>query len=117
VNPSSRLERYASLFDTDPPTDDASGQWALDTALLETLQFVAISEAFGERAHSESLEASLSRLGQLDKVQLELGKYMFEAFGGAMYGMDLLAAGALNRSKAHVDPADMARPGAARARI
>lgn len=55
-----------------------------------------------EPAHSESLEASLSRLGQLDEVQLELGKYMFEAFGGAMYGMDLLAAGALNRSKAHV---------------
>lgn len=27
---------------------------------------------------------------------------MFEAFGGAMYGMDLLAAGALNRSKAHI---------------
>jgi hypothetical protein len=27
---------------------------------------------------------------------------MFEAFGGAMYGMDLLAAGALNRSKAYV---------------
>jgi len=24
VNPSSRLERYASLFDTDTPTDDAS---------------------------------------------------------------------------------------------
>jgi hypothetical protein len=48
VNPSSRLERYASLFDTDPPTDDASRQWALDTALLETLQFVAVSEAFGD---------------------------------------------------------------------
>jgi hypothetical protein len=55
-----------------------------------------------EPAHSESLEASLSRLRQLDEVQLELGKHMFEAFGGAMYGMDLLAAGALNRSKAHV---------------
>jgi hypothetical protein len=27
---------------------------------------------------------------------------MFEAFGGAFYGMDLLAAGALNRSKAHI---------------
>lgn len=48
VNPSSRLERYASLFDADPPTDDASGQWAWDTALLEALQFVAVSEAFGD---------------------------------------------------------------------
>jgi hypothetical protein len=27
---------------------------------------------------------------------------MFEAFGEAMYGMELLAAGALNRSKAHI---------------
>jgi hypothetical protein len=31
-----------------------------------------------------------------------LGKQLFEAFGGAMYGMDLFAAGALNRSRAHV---------------
>ena len=38
------VERYASLFDTDTPTDDASCQWALDTALLETLQFVAVSD-------------------------------------------------------------------------
>ena len=37
-----------------------------------------------------------------DEAHLELGKQMFEAFGGAMYGMDLLAAGALNRSKAHI---------------
>lgn len=48
MNPSSRLERYASLFDADPPTDDASRQWAVDTALLETLQFVAVSEAFAD---------------------------------------------------------------------
>jgi hypothetical protein len=40
VNPSSRRERYASLFDIDPPTDDASRLWALDTALLEPLQCV-----------------------------------------------------------------------------
>ena len=44
VNPSSRLERYASLFDTDTPTADASCQWALDTALLETL---SIRRGFG----------------------------------------------------------------------
>lgn len=55
-----------------------------------------------EPTNSESLEASLLRLGQLDRAHLELGKQMFEAFGGAMYGMDLLAAGALNRSKAHI---------------
>jgi len=55
-----------------------------------------------EPTHSESLEASLLSLGRLDKAHLELGKQMFEAFGGAMYGMDLLAAGALNRSKAHI---------------
>jgi hypothetical protein len=55
-----------------------------------------------EPTHSESLEASLLSLGRLDKAHLELGKQMFEAFGGAMYGMGLLAAGALNRSKAHI---------------
>jgi hypothetical protein len=55
-----------------------------------------------EPTNSESLEASLLSLGRLDRAHLELGKQMFEAFGGAMYGMDLLAAGALNRSKAHI---------------
>jgi hypothetical protein len=55
-----------------------------------------------EPEHSDSLEESLSRLKQLDEAQLELGNHMFKAFGGAMYGMDLLAAGAFNRSKAHV---------------
>jgi hypothetical protein len=55
-----------------------------------------------ESPHSESLEASLARLTDLDQAHLDLGKQMFEAFGGAMYGMDLLAAGALNRSKAHI---------------
>lgn len=55
-----------------------------------------------ESPHSESLEASLKRLEPLDEAHLELGKQMFEAFGGALYGMDLLAAGALNRSKAHI---------------
>ena len=55
-----------------------------------------------ESLHSESLEASLAKLKDLDKAHLELGKQMFEAFGGALYSMDLLAAGALNRSKAHI---------------
>jgi hypothetical protein len=52
--------------------------------------------------HSESLDASLAKLKRLEDAHLELGKEMFEAFGGALYGMDLLAAGALNRSKAHI---------------
>lgn len=52
--------------------------------------------------HSESLEVSLARLTDLDQVHLDLGKQMFEAYGGALYGMDLLATGALNRSKAHI---------------
>ena len=55
-----------------------------------------------DSTHSRSLEASLASLERLDKTHLELGKQMFEAFGGAMYGMDLLAAGALNRSKCHL---------------
>ena len=55
-----------------------------------------------ESPHSESLETRLARLVPLDEAHLELGKQMFEAFGGALYGMDLLAAGALNRSKAHL---------------
>lgn len=59
-------------------------------------------DSMSEPEHSDSLEESLSKLDRLDKAQLELGKQMFEVFGGALYGMDLLAAGALNRSKAHV---------------
>jgi hypothetical protein len=55
-----------------------------------------------EFSHSESLEVSLARLERLDEAHFELGKQMFEAFGGAVYGMDLLAAGALNRSQAHI---------------
>ena len=55
-----------------------------------------------ESPHSESLEASLARLESLDEVHVELGRQMFDGFGGALYGMDLLAAGALNRSRAHI---------------
>ena len=42
--------------------------------------------------HEESLDASLKRLKDFDKAHLELGKKMFEAFGGALYDMDLLGA-------------------------
>jgi hypothetical protein len=55
-----------------------------------------------EPQHSESLAVSLARLTDLDQVHLDLGKQMFEAYGGTLYGMDLLATGALNRSKAHI---------------
>jgi hypothetical protein len=54
-----------------------------------------------EQMHSESLADSLSRLTHLEKAHLEVSQQMFEAYGGAYYGMDLLAAGALNRSLAH----------------
>jgi|SRR6056297_1664369 len=54
-----------------------------------------------ESLSSESLESSLKRLVALDDDHLELGKQMLEASGGALYGMDLLAAGALNRSQPH----------------
>jgi hypothetical protein len=55
-----------------------------------------------ESPHSESLEASIEKLANLNEAHLEIGRQMFEAFGGAVYGVDLLAAGALNRSKAHI---------------
>jgi len=51
---------------------------------------------------SNSLEESLARLTDLDRAHLELGMEMSKAHGGAIYGMDLLAFGALNRSKAHI---------------
>jgi hypothetical protein len=55
-----------------------------------------------EHAHSKSLEASLVALNEVEVAHLELFNQMLEAFDGALYGMDLLAAGALNRSKAHI---------------
>jgi hypothetical protein len=51
---------------------------------------------------SNSLEGSLARLAEMDAAHLELGTEMFNAHGGVLYGMDLLASGALNRSKAHI---------------
>lgn len=69
VNPSSRLQRYASLFDANPPTDDADGQWALDTALLETLQFVAVSEAFGDDLSRLAGDLSIAAGGSVDATR------------------------------------------------
>jgi hypothetical protein len=85
VNPSSRLERYASLFDTDPPTDDASGQWALDSTLLETLQFVAISEAFGDdRLRQLAGDLSVAAAGSVDasndRLDCKARSIQFELF-------------------------------------
>ena len=51
---------------------------------------------------SESLRESLARLDALEEAHLQLGAAMLAAYGGALYGMDLLAVGALNRSKAHI---------------
>jgi hypothetical protein len=51
---------------------------------------------------SESLADSLARLDALEEAHLQLGGAMLAAYGGALYGMDLLAIGALNRSKAHI---------------
>lgn len=52
--------------------------------------------------HSKSLVEALDRLSQMDDAHLELGAEMLRAHGGALYGMDLLAVGALNRSKAQI---------------
>jgi hypothetical protein len=49
------------------------------------------------------LQKSLSRLEALEKAQLELAKNMVEAYDGAMYSIDLLISGALNRSLALSD--------------
>jgi len=43
----------------------------------------------------------LKALDQLERELLRLMKETFEAYGGALYGMDLLAAGAVNRALAH----------------
>ena len=51
---------------------------------------------------SDLLDESLARLADMDEAHLELGAQMFKAYGGAFYGMDLLAVGALNRSKAQI---------------
>jgi len=51
---------------------------------------------------AEQVEQSLARLDELSKLHLTLGREMTEAYGGSLYGMDLLAYGALNRSRAHI---------------
>jgi hypothetical protein len=48
------------------------------------------------------LEKRFRKLAKLDSVHLSLFKQMAGAYGGAFYGMDLLAFGALNRSKAQI---------------
>jgi len=55
-----------------------------------------------EPQHSESLAAAMAALAEREKQHLELGQRMLEAFGGTLYGMDLLAVGALNRSTAQI---------------
>ena len=47
--------------------DDAPGQQALDTALLEVLQFVAVSDACGEdMLHQVSEDLSVAAGGSID---------------------------------------------------
>lgn len=50
----------------------------------------------------ESLDSALSRLDALSKRHIGAARQMTEAFGGALYGLDLLAFGAINRSMAHI---------------
>jgi len=49
---------------------------------------------------SRSLEVSLARLSEIERDHLALFKAMGEVYGGAIYGMDFLVWGAMNRSKA-----------------
>ena len=49
-----------------------------------------------------TIERALDSLTPLAAQHLKIGREMTEAYGGAIYGMDLLAYGALNRSKAHL---------------
>lgn len=48
------------------------------------------------------LEVALGRLDALSKKHVRTGREMTAAFGGSLYGLDLLAYGALNRSMAHI---------------
>ena len=43
----------------------------------------------------------LTALDRLERELLNLAKATFQAYEGAVYGMDLLAAGAVNRALAH----------------
>jgi hypothetical protein len=52
--------------------------------------------------HSKSIAEAFQHLSELDDLHTNVGKEVFTAYGGALYGMDFLAIGALNRSKAHV---------------
>lgn len=47
---------------------------------------------------SEKILQQLSQLRNYHKPHLELGKYMLEAYKGALYPLDLLAVAAMNRS-------------------
>jgi hypothetical protein len=49
-----------------------------------------------------SISSSLESLEALRDDHVAIAKSMTQAYGGAMYGLDLLAYGALNRSRAHL---------------
>ena len=70
VDPSSRLLRYASLFDADAPTGDVPGKQALDTTLLEVLQFVAVSDACGDDMLDQvAADLSVAAGGSIDATR------------------------------------------------
>lgn len=52
--------------------------------------------------HNHSISKNLATLTKREHTHLQLAKRMFKAPGNAIYGMDLLATGVLNRSKAHI---------------
>ncbi len=51
---------------------------------------------------ADRIEGRLASLEPMEQAHLEIGLTMTQAYGDAVYGMDLLAYGALNRSKAHI---------------
>lgn len=52
-------------------------------------------------SHSEAVLNHLAHMEEFEARHREFGKKMLTAYGGALYGLDLLAVGALNRSLAH----------------
>jgi hypothetical protein len=68
VNPSSRLPHYASLFDRERATDESES--VRDVALLEALQFVAISDSLdADRLRSLAGHLSIAASGSIDAGQ------------------------------------------------
>lgn len=52
--------------------------------------------------HSQSIREATSHLDELDPRHTELGTQLAHAYGGRLYGLDLLTYAALNRSKSNL---------------